>query len=146
VSLPKPISVQTLGGLRGQPLNYESHQRTVAAINGVIASLGPGESIAPQNFGLQGFGAGATVTATSGTFKRGRLTVTIGAAPAANPVVTLTFPKNEFSVTPFAQVTRNGGTGTLGFSWTESQSALQITLAGTPVAGETYTFQYAMRD
>lgn len=141
--LPKPIAVQTIAGLTQDPHNYESHKRTIEAVNQLIANLGPGGSVTPSDFVLSpGLGTGAKITTVSGTFKRGAFVLQLGSASlTANPTITLNFPRGLFT-TPFAVLTRNGGTGALGFSWTQSATSIIITLAGTGTGSQTYGFQY----
>lgn len=148
MSLPKPLTVQSIGGLRHDPMNYESHRQTITAHNELIAALGPGTAIRPANIALSTtLGSNSRVTDVGGTFKRGRFTITIaGTGTAPNPTITLGFPKDLFTDTPFAQIVRNGGTGTLGYSYTEATTGITITLNGTPTPGDTYTFQFAVRD
>lgn len=144
-SLPSPIAVQTLNALRDNAQNYESHKRTIAAVNDIISSLGPGEALSASNLTLSGFGVQASVSGVSGSYKRGRFTVTVGSGGVqTNPSVSLAFPTNSFSSAPFAQVVQNGGTGTVQFSYTESASQLKITLSGTPKPSSTYTFQFSI--
>lgn len=147
MSLPNKISVQTLAGVKDNPYNYESHFRTIQAVNNLIASLGPGTAIKPQNFTVSpGFGTNAVISAVSGTFKRGSFTVTAGSAGfAANPSVFLNFPSGTFT-NPFAIVVRNGGTGSLPFTYTQSKTGVAITFQGTPTAGQTFGFQFDVRD
>ena len=148
MSLPKPIALQTINGLKSDAMNYESHKSTITAYNRLIASLGPGNSIKPQNFSLpSGLGSGAAISALSGSFKRGSFTVTIGSAGlTANPVIALNFPTGTFAETPFALVARNGGTGTLNFTYTTTVHQLAITLVGTPTAGHVYSFNFAVTE
>lgn len=147
MSLPRKISVQTLAGLKDNVHNYESHFRTIQAVNNLITSLGPGEAIKPQNFALgTGFGTGASISALSGTFKRGSFLISIGSGGfTANPSVTLNFPAGTFE-NPFALVMRNGGNGVLPFTYTQSKAGIVITFQGTPSAGQAYGFQFDVRD
>jgi len=141
----RPISVQTLNALKGDPQNYESQKLTIEAVNRVISALAPGAKLSAANIGNSGFGAQVQVSAISGSYKRGKFTITVGSGGiTADPSITVNFPSGTFSGVPFAQVVRNGGTGTVGFSYTESVNALTITLAGTPKAAETYTFQFSI--
>src|SRR5258708_13044881 len=98
MSMPRPISVQTIAGLRDNPLAYESHKRTISAVNDIIQHLGPGDAIKPQNFSVgSGFGIGSSISALSGTFKRGSFVVSVGTGVfLPNPTVTLNFPNVIF--------------------------------------------------
>lgn len=146
--LPPKLTVQTLSRMVGDSASYEAHRLTIQAHNDLITSLGPGDSLSPASFALSAaMGTGAKIISTSGTAKRGAVTFQVGtAAIAANPTITLFFAKGTFTATPFAQVTRNGGSGALPFTYTESMLSMVVTLAGTPTASETYTLQFAMRD
>ena len=145
--VPKPINVQTIAGLVKDPHNYESHKSTILAHNQLVAYLSPGIPIAPTNFTLSpGLGTGATIAAVSGTFKRGSFTVQLGsAALTANPTITMSFPSGLFT-DPFAVVARNGGTGALPFTWTQSATSIIVTLTGTGTASTTYVFQFVVTD
>lgn len=147
MAIPRPIVVQTLAGLKDNPENFESHRRTISAINALIQHLGPGDAIKLQNFAIgSGFGSGASISALSGTFKRGSFTISVGTGGfSANPSITLNFPSGIFA-TPFAIVVRNGGNGALGFSYTQTGQALIITLSGTVTGGTKYGFQFDVRD
>lgn len=138
----KALANQPIAGLKRDPLNYEAHVSTVSKVNQIINNLNAGEPISPANFSVTNAGSNPSITGTSGTFKRGKFTLTIGTAPSANPSVTLNFPSSLFDEVPFAQISRNGGTGTLGFTYAETKNSLTITLSGTPTAGQTFTFQF----
>lgn len=144
----KTLSVQTLNSLRAQEDVYETHRLTIAKTNEIIAAMGPGTPVSASLVSLSsGMGSGAKITSVSGTVKRGVISVQAGTAGlAANPTITLNFPSGTYALAPFAQITRNGGTGSLGYTYTESQNQLVITLVGTPTAGTTYTFRYAVQE
>lgn len=152
--LPKKITPTALNALKGNlsnpqdQLNYETHDQVIKGHNQLIESLSPGNPFTAASFSLTpGLGANAQISFISGTFKRGKFTVTTGASGfSANPTVTLNFPQGLFTSQPFAIVTRNGGTGALGFTYAETVNSLIITLNGTPAASTTYNFQFAMRD
>jgi len=147
MALPKPLSVQTINGLKSDAFVYEAHKQTIHAFNQLIGSLAPGTSTKPENFSLSaGLGTGAAITALTGTFKRGSFTVTIGSGPAANPYVAMNFPANLFSDVPFSLVARNGGTGNLSFTFASTVNQLKITFAGTPTAGHVYTLNYSVQE
>jgi len=147
MALPNPISITAIAGLKENPLNYESHRKMVQEHNQLISALGPGTAVRPLDFSITGFGTGATISSVDGTFKRGKLTVTCGTAGiSANPKIVLTFPSGLYNSAPFAQVVRNGGTGTIGFTYTESVNNLTINMVGTPGASQTFTLQWAVRE
>ena len=149
MTLPKKIAPQTLGGLQlSDPFNYETHRQVITAHNNLIEALGPGVDIKPSDFALSpGLGAGASITAVSGTFKRGRFTFSVGSSGfVANPTLTLAFPGGLFNSNPFAIVTRNGGTGVIPFTYVESVNGITISFVGTLAGGTTYIFQFAVRD
>ncbi len=128
---------------------YETAKRMLDSHNLLIESLGPGNFVNQGSFALSAsWGATASLSVQVGsTFKRGKITVTAnGAGIAANPTVTLKFPGGLWKSTPFTSVVRNGGTGTIGFSYGETTQALTITMSGTPVAGQTFTWNYAVRE
>jgi hypothetical protein len=152
--LPKNINPSTLNGLKGKLVddkdqyNYETHTKIKDGLNALQDSLRPG---APMNASAltvdPGMGTNGQITAISGTFKRGKFTLTTGTTGfTANPTVTLNFPQGTFEEAPFATVVRNGGNGALGFTYSETVNSLTITLNGTPTASTTYNFQFAVRD
>lgn len=144
--IPKAIRPQTLQGLTGP--HYETQKRVIEAHNQLLTALGPGTSISPANFALvPGMGSGANVGATSGSFKRGSFTVTVGTAPTANPSLTLNIPKAEFDgAQPHIVLSQSGGTGTTPFGYSATAAAVTITFNGTPSAADTYTFNFQMTD
>lgn len=144
LKLPGKLSIQTINALSGNPHIYESHKRQINAYNQLVSALGPGTPVSGQNLSSVGLGTSPTLAVT-GTLNRGRMAITVGSSSSAGATVTLGFPAGTWSDTPFAQVTQNGGTGVSLFSWTESPTQLVITIA-TPIDGETYVFQYAIRD
>jgi len=141
---PKPLQNETINGLREQPQNYEAHRKTVAKVNEIVTALGPGTPLTAAGLTLSpGLGSDAKILTFNGTVKRGTFTVQIGTSGvSSNPSVSLAFPSGAFDVSPFAQVTQNGGTGTLPFTWVESVTQLTITLSGLPTVGTTYIFKY----
>src|SRR5205814_1243417 len=125
--------------LKDNPLNYESHRKMVQEHNQLVVALGPGEAVKPTDISLTGFGVGAAISSVSGTFKRGKITLTCGTSGfSATPKIVLSFPTGLYTSTPFAQVVRNGGTGVMGFTYTESVNNLTIDIGGSPSAGTTY--------
>jgi hypothetical protein len=140
--LPKPINPLTLNGMKKDQSSYETAKSIVAAHNTLIASLGPGPTINSSHFIPS---KDVTVTQASGSLKRGNLSATIGSAPGPTSTIHLPFPPGTFSATPFAQITRNGGTGGSNYSYQETANGVTITIA-TPITGETYGFNYAVQD
>jgi hypothetical protein len=110
------------------------------------AYLTPGELISAGNFALgAGWGANATVTAVAGTINRGRFQVnSIGVGQTPNPVVAFGPPTSEdWWEAPFAIVSRNGGNQPAVLpTWATAINQIDITFPGTPVAGESYKFEF----
>lgn len=147
--IPRKLDLREAGELKKNPEVYEAHRRQVDKINSVIEAMGPGEELKQGSFALgAGLGTTAAVSGITGTFKRGGFTLTISGAglAAATATITINFPDGTFAGTPFAIVQRNGGTGALSHTWTESKDRLVITLGGLPTAGNTYIFRFAIRD
>jgi hypothetical protein len=89
--------------------------------------------------------AGNGVSAVSGNTKLIQFTITAAGTPAASPQVTVTFP-TAFLVAPICRLTQVGGTNFTDVtnpvvSTGPSTTTVTFTLAGTPVAAHTYTFQ-----
>jgi len=123
--------------------------RTRFSANFATTSYGKrGSAVTTANFALSaGWGTTATVSAASGAKSRGRFTVTsAGSGQSANPTITYTFPGTQkFIDAPFVQLVRNGGDQiTIGHSWVTTTTTVVITWIGTPVAAETYTFEYLL--
>lgn len=147
--LPPKLSVQTLVGIKDQPFHYETSKKIIDGQNLLIESLGTGIAVGVADFTLSsGWGDARTVTPLGGsTVKRGQFTVvSSGANRTSNPTIKLGFPTGAFTSDPFVVVTRNGGTGTLTFSWLANTQGVTITISGTPGQGDSYGFQYAARD
>lgn len=92
-----------------------------------------------------GWGSTASISAVSAVDNRGQFTVTsAGTGQGANPTITLTFKDGAYAGgKPFFSIVRNGGDQlTVTQSWTTTTTTLVITWAGTPVAGQTYTFEF----
>lgn len=141
--MPRQVSIQTLNALKKDPQVYETHKRLIDAHNQLVGFVSPGDAVGGQALSSLGLGTANTLS-ISGTFNRGKITLVVGAAPATPATITLNFPEGTWTDAPFATVVKNGGTGTSAFSWTETVNALVLTIAA-PVAGTTYTFQYAIR-
>lgn len=103
--------------------------------------LGTGPQLATSDVALAGWGTGASVT-VSGTDQRGKVVVTAGTSPSANPTVTVTW-KTQWPSVPVVLVEQSGGSGTvLQPRYTVSTTQLVITYPGTPTASQTYEFQW----
>jgi hypothetical protein len=112
-------------------------------------------ALAAANFALSaGFGTTATVSAvvTGSTDMAGEITITsAGTGQGASPTCTLTFADGAFrgidgtALAPLALVQRNGGSQTtVDFTWTTTSTTLVLTLAGTPVAAQTFTLAWRL--
>ncbi len=141
---PKPVSIQTINALNVQPEVYESHKSLVDAHNQLVKYVGPGTPVSTNHVATNSLGKQPAFSAT-GTFNRGRMAVTIGHGASPNGKVMLNFPPGTWDGAPFAQVTQNGGNGASQFQWTENESHLAVQIAN-PMEGETYVFQYAIRN
>jgi hypothetical protein len=87
----------------------------------------------------------ASISAVNGSFKRGSFVINMGSGGfQANPSVILHFPSGTLD-TSSVMVVRNGGNGTLGFSYTQSGDNLTITLNGTGTIAQVYGFQFDVR-
>lgn len=140
--LPSPPAPQTLAALTSNTPVYETVKKILQHQELLIQFLGPGELIGGSAFSGS---HGVSVEGISGTFKRGRVTFKIGSG-AQNPTMFMAFPRGLFTSDPFAQVTRNGGTGTLGYTYVESTGGITISLQGAPVTGTTYTFNWSVQE
>lgn len=106
-----------------------------------------GTALVAGDFALSaGWGTTATVSnVTSGSRDtRGEITVTsAGTGQAANPTITLTFKNGAFAAAPFALVARNGGSQPAVLpTWITLSATLTITFPGTPIAGQSYLFDF----
>lgn len=96
-----------------------------------------------------GWGSTAAVTAISGNYSRGQMTITPGGAGiAANPTVTVTDPRGTWAAAGITISTRNGGTDGVflrpGVDWTTTDNATTFvfTMVGTPVSGDTVIIRW----
>lgn len=93
-----------------------------------------------------GWGNTAAVSAATGSFDQ-CLTFSVtanGTGIAANPTITITFKDGTFTNAPVFVVTRNDLSSPFNapaMTWSESATALTITLNGTPLSGSVYTFR-----
>lgn len=94
-----------------------------------------------------GWGTTASISAVAGTDQAGRFTVTSsGTGQAANPTITLTFPDGAMVGPPYGAVARSAGDQlTVPTTWISTTTTLVITFNGTPVAGQTYTFDFHIK-
>jgi hypothetical protein len=114
------------------------------SLAGAYLNLGRAPSVDSTDFALSaGWGAGKAIHVYPSNDSVGRFYVTAnGAGIAANPTITFTF-KNPRTNAPVVMVTREGGsqmdTPHVTFP---ANNQVEIVFQGTPVAGETYGFQY----
>lgn len=104
--------------------------------------------LAATDWTLAGFGTTASKTVTAGSSDlSGKLNVTsAGTGQLAGATATLTFKDGVFPTAPFAVVCR-GSTGdqlTVPITVSMSTSVITITFQGTPVAGQSYEFIWAV--
>lgn len=117
---------------------------TNGSLSGGYLNLGRAPSVDASDFALSaGWGATASIHVYPSNDSVGRFYVTAnGAGIAANPTITLTF-KNPRTNAPVVIVTREGGaqmaTSCVTFP---ANTQVQIVFQGTPVAGESFGFQY----
>jgi hypothetical protein len=104
-----------------------------------------GRSLTSGQFALSGgWGSTASVGSISGTDTRGRFTVTSsGTGQGASPTITITFRDGAFSAAPYAIVSRNGGSQSSVLpTWTTTTTTMVATWPGTPIAAQTFSFEY----
>lgn len=141
---PKPVSIQTVNALKKDPQVYESHKSLIDAHNQLVQFVGVGTPVSTSHVAANSLGAKPAFSA-SGTVNRGKMSVTVGSGASNNGEVRLNFPPGTWDGAPSAIVTQNGGNGTSKFNWTENESHLSVQIAN-PVEGETYVFQYQIRN
>jgi hypothetical protein len=106
---------------------------------------GNATALTPADFALTDWGfPGSTVTGVTGTDQGGGFSVTsAGSGQLPSNKVTLTWTDGPWPVAPQVLVVRAGGAQSgLTPSWTSFVDRLEITLPGTPVAGQTFTFRF----
>jgi hypothetical protein len=113
----------------------------------IAASLGI--PLGASDFALSaGFGSTASIAVSAGsTTTRGEATITsAGTGQAANPTATLTFPGGAYEAAPFAVATRAGGSqrSVPMEITTRAVGSMVFSLIGTPVAAETYKFNWGI--
>lgn len=103
-----------------------------------------GTSQVAGNIALTSGWSTSTVGTVSGASQRMQWTVTVAGTPAANPVITVTFP-TAFLQAPLCQYEQEGGTfGVVtNPTITETATTATLTFAGTPVAAQTYVMNLA---
>lgn len=111
----------------------------------ISASLG--KALVAGDFALSaGFGTTASIAVSSGsTVARGEATITsAGTGQGANPTCTLTFPDGAYDAAPFAVASRSGGSqrSVQMEVTTRAAGSMVFSLIGTPVAAETYKFNW----
>lgn len=117
-------------------------------ISGTVSVFGSatitGTSQVAGNIALTSGWSTSTVGTVSGASQRMQWTVTVAGTPAANPVITVTFP-NAFFQAPLCQYQQEGGTfGVVtNPTITETATTATLTFAGTPVAAQTYVMNLA---
>jgi hypothetical protein len=127
--------------------NFQGVTTRISVDTAKGANLGLVTPILTANFALSAsWGSTATVDTISGWDPAGKFRVnSAGVGQAANPTVTLTFTDGSFGVAPRAVVSRNGGNQPAVLpTWTTSSTTLVITFPGTPVAGESYDFEFIL--
>lgn len=156
-----PPSVAVLGGTPqfvGTVANLSAASSFIYGFNGGYTMLGGPAfrvqsiradldvSLAVSNFTLSTsptWGAGASVSgvASSGS-QSAALQINTGTSPAANPTVTITFPKS-YTTSPVCQLVQNGGTHAVGALFVQtafSASSATFTFTGaatTPTGSKT---------
>jgi hypothetical protein len=121
-----------------------SHEFEVYRMQGSEYS---GGTLAGGSFALHAnWGDAASVGTITGTGQRGRFTVTSsGSSQGANPTVTITFPDGAWPSAPHAVVGRAGGDQlTVADTWSTTTTTLVITFNGTPVAAQTYVYEFIL--
>ena len=139
---------QILSVRQERPQLYEALRRLVDAHNQLEKDGLAGDVLTQADFTPSaGWGTAASVGSIAGAQKRAIFTVSsAGTGQAANPTVTLKFKSGLWKARPFALVMRNGGNQPSVLpTWTESTTQIVITFPGTPVAGESYTFEFSVR-
>lgn len=95
---------------------------------------------------LNGFGSTAAVSAVSGTDSAGSITIaSSGTGQAVNAQFTLTFHDGAFPSAPIVVVSRadgNNPTGGYAVVFNQTTTTVTIGFAQTPVAGQTYNFNF----
>jgi hypothetical protein len=94
---------------------------------------------------LTGWGTTPSVAAAAGSKDhRGRLSVTTGTTPSANPTVVVTF-KRPYASTPFIAVSRGDIAAPTTGWWAitaRSATGFTATFVGTPVAASVYVLDW----
>ena len=99
-----------------------------------------GTALVAGDFALgAGWGAGAAVSAVTGTDIGWQITITAAGVPAANAVATLTYKDGTWTNAPLCLTNQNGGTGAiLPVTCVPTATTNVMTYNGIPVAGLTY--------
>lgn len=120
-------------------------QNPLGRFDGARLRLNGGTDHTEAQYNLAGWGDTASVSVAQATDARGRFTVeALGEGQTTDPTITLTFANGAyFADAPHAVVVRNGGDQpSTPLEWSTTTSSLTITFRGTPVEGESYTFQF----
>jgi hypothetical protein len=107
-----------------------------------------GTATANSDYGLSGWGSGASVAVLSGSRdSQGTVTVTCGTSPSSNPTLTFTFVDGAWNSAPSAVAVQNGGTGLVAWiaAYDITTTYVRFQYIGTPQAGFTYRITYMLR-
>lgn len=95
-----------------------------------------------------GWGTGPALAIAAGSKDhRGRLSITAGTVPGANPTVTVTY-KTPYAAAPFVVGARGDVVAPTTGVWvvtTRTATQVVFTFIGTPVAASVYVLDYAVR-
>jgi hypothetical protein len=99
-----------------------------------------GTALVTGNFAISGWGAGASISALTGSQTGFYITVTAGTAPSIDPTITLTLPI-AYMHAPLVIAQMVGGTGAVSdVSVNAAPGLVTLTFLGLPVSGSTYQF------
>lgn len=132
------ITYDTLGNETGRPVLADPD---AAAITTDAITLSAG----------WGTGASVAISGARSNSNAGGIQVTVGATPAANPTVTVTFPEGTHGSAPRSVIVqRHGGSATAANNnvWVTSVSATAFTFQWlhTGTAANTVMFRWMVRD
>jgi hypothetical protein len=129
------------------PVNIQSAGITDnTLIDGKRFSVNKGTPLTSSNFALSGWGSGATVTVSTTSYDgAGRITVTTGSSPSANPTVTLTFADGTWTTNSECPPARGDQSGPAGAYWalvTPTATTALWAFVGTPIATNLYVLDW----